>query len=166
MTNEIRSGERVFIDANIFIYHFTGRSAESRDLLRRCQDGELIGFTSIIVLSEVLHRLMMIEAVEKRFITPGNIARKLKKKPEIVKQLSDYHTNTMLIYKMGIQILLSSENIIERSLQFRSKYGLLVNDSLICAVMQAEGITNLVTADRDFERVEWISVYVPGDIGD
>ncbi len=166
MNNEIEIGEKVFVDANIFIYHFIGRSVESRKLLIRCQDKELSGFTSIVVLFEVLHRLMMIEALEKKLITSGNIVKKLREKPEIVRKLSDYNRNTMLIYNMGIQIISFTENIIERSFRFRTKYGLLTNDSLICSAMETENITHLITSDRDFERVEWISVHVPGDIRD
>lgn len=164
MTNEIESGELIFIDANIFIYHFTGKSEESRELLRRCQDGELTGFTSLNVLFEVLHRLMTIEAIEKKLVAPGNIVRKLREKPEVVKQLSDYQKNATFIYHMGIEVLLPSENIIEESFRFRTEYGLLTNDSLICSAMENENITRLITSDRDFESVDWISVYIPGDL--
>ena len=37
----------------------------------------------------------------------------------------------------------------------------MVNDSLIVAVMQREGITYLATNDPDFERVPGLAVRVP-----
>jgi predicted nucleic acid-binding protein len=46
----------IFIDANIFIYHFTGASGECTRFLARCEAGELAGVTSVSVLLEVLHR--------------------------------------------------------------------------------------------------------------
>ncbi len=36
--DQVKSGTRVLIDAPIFIYHFTGTSAECRDFLCRCED--------------------------------------------------------------------------------------------------------------------------------
>jgi hypothetical protein len=32
---DLRDGDRVFIDANIFIYHFGGRSLDGADVLKR-----------------------------------------------------------------------------------------------------------------------------------
>jgi predicted nucleic acid-binding protein len=34
--DEIEPGEKCFIDANIFIYHFTGASEECSSFLTRC----------------------------------------------------------------------------------------------------------------------------------
>ncbi len=48
--SEIESGKSVFIDANIFIYHFTGVSEESSIFLKRCEEGHLIGATGINIL--------------------------------------------------------------------------------------------------------------------
>jgi len=62
---ELPAGQTVFIDANIFIYHFTGLSQECSSFLERCERGELWGVTAVHIILEVLHRLMMIEAVTK-----------------------------------------------------------------------------------------------------
>ena len=52
---DLRDGDRVFIDANIFIYHFGGRSLECKALLEHCARRALLGYTSTPVLAEVLH---------------------------------------------------------------------------------------------------------------
>jgi predicted nucleic acid-binding protein len=162
--SEIKAGETVFIDANIFIYHFTGVSEESTLFLKRCEEGELTGVIGMNILIEVLHRLMMIEAITKGFVKPGDVVKKLKKKPDIVKKLTDYQTNTLSIIDIGIELLPLSEDAIKSSLQFRKKYGLLVNDSLTSAMMDLEGIVNLATMDKDFERIEEFRVYSPQDV--
>lgn len=162
--NEIKAGETVFIDANIFIYHFTGASEESTLFLKRCEEGELTGVTGINILIELLHRLMLIEAITKGFVKPGDMVKKLKKKPDVVKKLAEYHTNTLSIMDMGIEVLPLSEDSIGSSSRFRKKYGLLVNDSLTAALMDLEGIINLATMDKDFERVEGVRVYSPQDM--
>ena len=38
------------------------------------------------------------------------------------------------------------------------QYELLMGDSLIVAVMQAHGLTNLASNDADFDRVSWLTV--------
>ena len=47
------------------------------------------------------------------------------------------------------------------SRQSREQFGLLVNDSLIVAVMQRERITTLATNDPDFTRVPGLDVRTP-----
>jgi hypothetical protein len=63
LLSEIPSGTRVFIDATIFIYHFTGVSPSCRSLLARCEAGQLQALTSAVAIAEVTHRLITIDAV-------------------------------------------------------------------------------------------------------
>jgi predicted nucleic acid-binding protein len=39
--------------------------------------------------------------------------------------------------------------------------GLLSNDALIVAVMQANGLSKLASSDQDFDRIPWLSRYKP-----
>ena len=100
--DEIPSGVECFVDANIFIYHFTGVSEECSRFLKRCEEGSIEGVTATSVVLEVLHRLMMIEAVRKGLITPPNVLKKLQKSPAIVRELGDYFSNVEKISRMGI----------------------------------------------------------------
>lgn len=162
--SKLPSGTRVFIDANVFIYHFTGVSQECREFLARCEHGEVFGVTGILVLLEVLHRLMMIEAETKKLITPRNVAKKLKEKPEIVKRLKDYQTYADAILEMGLEILPLDIEIVAMSERYRQEYGLLVNDAVTIALALNHGISALASADRDFERVKELTVYKPTDL--
>jgi predicted nucleic acid-binding protein len=80
---EIPAASTLFIDANVFVYHFVGASARCSALLARCETGVIRGMTSILMVAETAHRLMMIEAVERRLVTPGNVARKLAQRPDV-----------------------------------------------------------------------------------
>jgi predicted nucleic acid-binding protein len=162
--DEVQKGERVFIGANIFIYHFTGVPNECSDFLARCEQKEIFGLTSVNVLLEVLHRLMMIEAVKKKLANPPDIANKLTKHPEIIKQLNEYYINTQKIAEMGIAVKPLPYDAILKSHSFRVGYGLMVNDSMIIASMQEEGIKTLITNDDGFSEVDRISVYKPHDV--
>ena len=99
---QVNIGSEIFIDSNIFIYHFTNVSEECSRFLERCEDKEIKGFTSVNVLLEVLHRLMMVEVVKKELLSPPDLVKKINKNPEIVKQLNKYFINTQKIEDMGI----------------------------------------------------------------
>ena len=71
--DQIPGGESVFMDSNIFIYHFTGVSDRCTEFLMRCEQGDLNGVTSVSVLPEVLHRLMMVEVVKRNIFDPPNL---------------------------------------------------------------------------------------------
>ena len=56
----------------------------------RCARRELLGYTSTSILAEVLHRLMVAEAIAKGLVTAKTAVRKLREQPELVKQLTQY----------------------------------------------------------------------------
>lgn len=160
----LQDGEKVFIDANIFVYHFGKLSTDCKKFLVRCCRGEVIAYTSTSIIAEVLHRLMIVEAVKKGYIPSKNPVKQLKRHPEIIKQLSDYNSDTATIQEMNIIILELTQRHIEQSATIRGTEGLLTNDSLILAAMQDADITNLATNDNDFTDVSWLKVYQPSDV--
>jgi len=161
---ELPAGQTVFIDANIFIYHFTGLSRECSRFLERRERRDLWGVTAAHILLEVLHRLMLIEAVTKGLVTSGNVAKNLRKRPDVLKQLADYQIQTEAILEMGTKVTGPTVDALKISHPYRRRDGLLVNDSLTAAVMEAEGILYLATTDPDFIRVEELRVYSPLDL--
>ena len=162
---DIEEGAAVFVDANVFVYHFVGASSDCTALLRRCEIGEIHGSTSALVLAEVCHRLMMIEAVERRLVAPGNVARKLARRPEVVRQLAYHETSVQAIPAMGIEIVGVTEATIRLGLRHQTRYGLLTNDSVIVASMQQRGVRLLATADRRLADVDEVEIRVPTDLG-
>ena len=117
----IASGTRVFLDATVFIYHFTGQSLECRRLLERCERGELGGVTCTAAVAEVTHRLMMIEAVSHGLVTAGNVARTLHERPDVVRQLHVYQTQIDRIALMGVDVAPVDLDAIARSAHFRRR---------------------------------------------
>ena len=73
---EIETGSRVFVDSNIFIYHFTGVSNECSDFLERCERGKIHATTTVSVVLEVLHCLMIVEATRNDLVKPPDVAEK------------------------------------------------------------------------------------------
>jgi uncharacterized protein len=161
---DIEDGAGVFVDANVFVYHFVGASSECTTLLRRCETGEVQGSTSALVLAKVCQRLMMIEAVERRLVAAGNVARKLARRPDVVRQLTIHDASVQAIPAMGIEIVGVTETTIRLALRHQSRYGLLTNDSLIVASMQQQGVRLLATADRRLAVVDEVEVRMPTDV--
>lgn len=158
------SGSLVFIDANIFIYYFTGTSPSCHQLLVRCSSGDLHGVTSLPVLLEVAHRLMVFEAQQKRLVRGANPGQKLAHSPAVVRKLHLYGEWTLAIPGMGIEVEEVSFADLIVSMEMRQKTGLLTLDSLILAVISRLKIPNLASADQAFLEAEGIKLFSPGDI--
>ena len=107
---------------------------------------------------------MTIEAVAKGLVSPGNVVRKLREKPALVRQLHLYQEQTDLISHMGISVLELDLEVMYLAAEIRQRHGLLVNDSLLAASATREGITSFASADSDFERVKEIRLFRPSDL--
>ena len=155
---------RVFIDANIFIYYLTAASAGCRRLLDRCAAGAIHGITSLPVLLEVAHRLMIIEAQEAKLVQGSNPGRKLARSTEIVRKLRRYEEWTVAIPQMGIEVEEVTHRDFVSSLAVRRVTGLLTLDALIVAVMWRLQLAHLASADHGFRAVAGLSLVEPGDV--
>jgi predicted nucleic acid-binding protein len=162
--DDLRPGTTVFVDANIFLYHFTGASEECTRFLRRCETGDVVGSTSMPVLLEVLHRLMMVEAVKSGAVRPPRVLEKLRRRPEVVRSLSAYYAQTARISEMGISIRPVGGDLLASSQRVRQEHGLLVGDSLILAAMRDGGVRTLASHDADLRRIAQIEVAAPADV--
>src|SRR5262249_8072568 len=89
--SDIPPGTAVFVDANIFVYHFLPHpilGPPCTDLLDQIENKQLIGFTSAAVLSDIAHRLMTLEANQLLSWPLTGIAQKLKRHPPEIQQLN------------------------------------------------------------------------------
>jgi predicted nucleic acid-binding protein len=90
MLDIILPGSKIFIDSNILIYHFLDLSESCSILLERVEHGEVQAYISTVVQAEVLHRLMISEAVDKFGIKPNQAVRYLKEHPRAIASLGDF----------------------------------------------------------------------------
>jgi predicted nucleic acid-binding protein len=163
--DRVPGGTRVFVDSTVFVYHFTGASAQCRQFLERSERRELRALTSALVVAEVTHRLMMSEALSLGLVTAGNLARKLRERPELVRQLSLYREQVEKIPMMGVDILRVDLGVLLRAAELRSAYGLMTNDSIVAAGALAAGVDQIASADRDFAALAELRLYAPTDLG-
>ena len=65
------------------------------------------------------------------------------------------------IAQSRLQILTITPVILVGAVALCQQLGLLTNDAVTVALMQAHGLTNIATSDTDFDRVPGITRYAP-----
>jgi predicted nucleic acid-binding protein len=149
---DLRDGDSVFIDANIFIYHLGGRSVACKTLLERCARRELVGYTSTTILAEVVHRLMVAEAIQLGLVTSKTAVKRLKEDPDLVKRLSKYNEEVSKLTEINLVILSFTAEILMRSKEVRQREGLLTNDSLVVAFILSRRRHRAIRARRSLRE--------------
>lgn len=155
---------RCLVDANILLYHIGGSSLECRDFLQRVADEEIEAHLTTVIVAEVLHRQMLIEAVAKGLVTPSKVLSKLKSNPALISSLTDYITEVEKLLRLPFRIIEVTTADIAASHLLRGTHGLFVNDSINLACAHRLGLADVVTHDADFSRVSGVTAWEPMDI--
>lgn len=161
---DLPSGERVFLDANVFVYHFTQHPQFGHactQLMARIERQELMGFSATHVLTEVAHRLMTLEAASLMGWPFAGIMRRLKRHPEVVQQLVAFRQAVEHVCTSRIQLLTIPAQFIPAGTICSQQTGLLSSDALLVVLMQQHGLTNLASLDEDFDRIPELTRYAP-----
>jgi uncharacterized protein len=162
--DDIQGGQAIFVDANVFLYYFTAHlkyGPACKNLLDRIENREIVGFTSAHVLTEIVHRLMTIEACQRFGWSVKGIARRLRKHAAEVQQLTRSRQAVDEITLIGVDVLSVGKKHISVAPDISRQAGLLCGDALIVAVMQDQGLILLASEDADFDRVPGITRYAP-----
>jgi predicted nucleic acid-binding protein len=164
--SDIPDQAAVLLDANIVVYalvpqaHFHTPCAR---LLERGARRELTLHLVVHAAADILHRAMVLEVLAQgTFQKSPDAVSYLKNHPQAVQHLSRYKTVLRDLKLAYVNILSLSYQDLHASRQYREKYGLMTNDSLIVAVMHRERIPYLATNDSDFERIPNIAIRMPG----
>lgn len=130
----------MFIDANIFIHAALGRdkkAEECRNFLKKVESGEQNSHTSVLVLEEALKAISHFRGESPSV--------------EVI--------NRFLRIKNLTVLALAKEDL-ECSFEFFKK-SLDVHDSLHLAIMKKQGITTILSYDKDFDSIKGIKRVEP-----
>lgn len=161
---DLPAGATVFVDASVFIHHFEPNALygpASTEFLERIENQEISGVTTTHIVSEIAHRLMTIEAMQTFGWKSAGIALRLRNHPTQVQTLKRFRQAIQEIPLFGLRILTIDLAWLDVAADVSQQTGLLHNDALVVAVMQHYGLTNLASADPDFDRVPGIVRYGP-----
>lgn len=152
------------MDANVFVYDFGPDPVwgpPSKALLKRIEQGDVIGHVSSHVFHDVAHRLMTLEACQTFGWPFPGIAQRLRRHPAEIQQLLLFRQALDNIVRIGIHIVPVTAQHVLLAGDLSRRHGLLGGDALIVAVMQTLNLTNLASNDADFERVPGVNRYTP-----
>lgn len=161
---QVPTGTGVFLDANIFVYALLGESRECQQILQRCIQQEIYGVTTLSVISDVTHKLMLAEACATGLIASRLDWKKLRRNPDAVMRLSRYWRHTLSILGMNLLVTVPELSHLHGAQSVRATHGLMTGDSLIVAAMQHSGISVLLSRDDDFDHVAGLRRYAPSDL--
>ncbi len=151
--------ESCFIDSNIFILTATNKeSRKLKDFMSKVKFGEIKGYINPIVISEVFHKLATLEIKKNRRISYKEVLELIKEEPKIIKNLKTFRVINEIISYEGIEILEIDKETVFETIKIAKENGLLFQDSLIASTCKLNKIENILTNDRDFERLEFLNV--------
>lgn len=160
---DLSAGESIFLDANPLVYHFAPDplfGPACNQLVARAGNGDILAFTSTHVLSEVAHHLMTLEA-SALFGWTSKVVGHLKQQPSAIQKLTTFRQAIENTPQLSIQVLTVPTGLIATAAAISQQCGLLSNDALIVALMQANGLNHLASNDADFDRVPGLTRYAP-----
>jgi predicted nucleic acid-binding protein len=91
----------------------------------------------------------------------AGIGNRLRTNPAEVQRLTAFRQALDKVLHSRIQVLTIPPALLATAATVCQQFGLLTNDGLIVAVMQANGLTKLASNDTDFDRVPGLTRYAP-----
>lgn len=161
---DLTTGDTVFVDANTFIHLFQPHpqlGAFCHQLIQRIDNQDVVGFTSSHIVSEVCHRLMTIEANRVLGWSISGIGNRLRTNPQEVQKLSLFRRAVEQIAQSRLQFLSVTPAILTAAVVLCQQVGLLTNDALTVAVMQAHSLNKVASSDTDFDHIPGLTRYAP-----
>jgi predicted nucleic acid-binding protein len=164
MPLNLPDGTACFVDANILYYHFVETaplSEPSTLFLERAAAAKITAFTSIHVLAEALHKIMLAEAAAKFGLNRSGLVNWLQNHRTRIKELSEFRQAGSEMRRMRLSFVPMDDTIIESAAQLAKELGLLTNDALVISLVKRRGLSDLVTNDDDFDGIPGLTVWKP-----
>ena len=154
-------GGRLFLDANIFLYHVWGQTPSCSRLLGRIETGLVEGVTSTTVLGEVTHRLLIAEAIARYPQSRRHPTRFLKRHPAIVRTVSQSRLIMEHLTRLPLHVLPVTPALWHQALSITHAIGLLLNDAITVGCLRQLRMPHLASADQDFRLVPDLTLWSP-----
>lgn len=163
--DEIPSGSLCVVDTNVLLYAEQGTSLQAQRLLRRIEKREVLGVMPQPVWQELMHKLMLAEALMLGHLSGGNPARQLAGKPDVIKRLMLYKDKIRALVTLGMAFEPCTRiDLVDKAVAIQERHGLLTNDSVIVAMALRLEADVLVSADKQFQFIKEVPVYAPSDV--
>jgi len=165
---EYRLSDKIFVDANIFLFHALDIKDYSDDctiFLKRIEAGEISAIITPLVIDEVLFKILVATAstlINKPSL--WDIKKKMKEQEfsrSVYSSVRKYQDYLVELKKSGLSIIELDWKIVEESVALGEKYGLLISDAFHVATLKHNGIFHIATNDSDFDNIDLFTVWKP-----
>lgn len=130
--------------------------------VQKVEDRKIQGIIPAVVLNELLHRLMIAEAVELGLVaSPQDAVTRIKKNPEIISRLSVAWEVYTELKNMPFEMPDDTKGHTDHTYNFSKELSLMAKDAAITAFAHSRNIEHVITNDRDFERVPFLTCWKP-----
>jgi predicted nucleic acid-binding protein len=102
---------------------------------------------------------MIVEALALPGWSPGKVKKRLRQQPGALQNLMQFRTAVETVLQSRVKILTIDPPLLGAAAAISQQCGLLTNDALIVALMQANGLTRIASHDTDFDRVPGLARY-------
>ncbi|HOI77266.1 MAG TPA: PIN domain-containing protein [Methanofastidiosum sp.] len=159
--NDYPEDTNFFIDSNVFIYFLLKHKSYSptiKSFFNDIEKGQIKGYVNHTVVSESYFNYIRIKICERYTITPKEFNIYMKTNPDALREIDLSVVED--IFSLPNLYFLNIENIKNIGSAIY-EYSLLPNDATHVASCIEHGLTNIVTNDKDFERVNFLKVWKP-----
>ena len=156
-------GGKIFIDANIFLEHMLQGEPSCTAFFQRLSRKEIRAVTSVGVIAEVRHRLLLTEAVRRGYVTrPQRALETLRTKPSILRHLETCDAVLNALLEATVHRMVSvTPSQFKKAQKISIRFQLSTNDALHVASLRAHRLRHIASADYDFQRVRNLTVWSP-----
>jgi predicted nucleic acid-binding protein len=149
---------RVFVDTVTLLYHLGGLSRDAQDLLRRIEQREISGYTSLRVLDELLFKWMIAEASTTFGWSWKKARERMRTTPETAKALAYVYDRVAELASLFQVIEPTLSDLLNGAKEMQARYGLVGNDALTVHLIRKHRIPFLATFDTDFSVVSEVGL--------
>ncbi|MCX6700160.1 MAG: type II toxin-antitoxin system VapC family toxin [Methanomicrobiales archaeon] len=160
--SELKVGS-VFLDTNILLYAYTTTkfSSSCETLLELVQNGSIQGYVNSTVIDEFFHKVLLTQVYIEKHLAPRDAIVYIKQHPDMLKRCTAPYHMTKEVLEDYQLIVLDTSDVIDDTLNISQIYGLLFSDALHAACARKNHIDYFVTNDRDFDRIDFLSIVKP-----
>ena len=157
---ELPAGERLFVDANIFLEHLLNSEPTCAAFFQRIQHREIHAVTSVAVLSEARHRLLLTEAIRRGYVSkPDRALAVLQQRPGLLRHLTACDEALNLLLETPLRVVNVTLAQFRLAQRLSLRYGLLTTDALHLATLRAHRLRHLATNDADFATIPRLTLW-------
>jgi len=160
--SELQEGS-VFLDTNILLYAYTTTrfSPSCEILLGQVQNGSIQGNVNPTVIDEFFHKVLLTQVYMEKHLAPKDAIAYIKQHPDLLKGCTTPYMMTKELLENYQLTVLDTSDVLDDTLNISQTYGLLFSDALHAACARKNQIDYFVTNDRDFDRVDFLSIVKP-----